>query len=94
MVGRARLSYDELSTSLIEVEAILNSRPLTYISSNDLDEPLTPSHLMIYSVSRTIYVTAKKRNIYLIHREYSVRKYGTLTRYLISFGNVGARSTY
>ena len=26
---------------------IINSRPLTYISSDDLDEPLTPSHLLI-----------------------------------------------
>ena len=26
---------------------VLNSRPLTYISADDLDEPLTPSHLMV-----------------------------------------------
>ena len=30
-----------------EVEAILNSRPLTYISSKDVEEPLTPSHLIL-----------------------------------------------
>ena len=29
-----------------EVEAVLNSRPLTYVSSEDVEEPLTPSHLM------------------------------------------------
>ena len=47
LVGRAKLSYDELYTSVTEVEAILNSRPLTYISASDLDEPLTPSHLIM-----------------------------------------------
>ena len=26
-----RLNYDELSTTLVEVEAVLNSRPLTYL---------------------------------------------------------------
>ena len=42
----ARLNYDELHTILVEVEGTLNSRPLTYVSSDDPEEPLTPSHLM------------------------------------------------
>ena len=45
-IGRARLSYDELSTLLVEIESIINSRPLSYLSSEDLEEPLTPSHLL------------------------------------------------
>ena len=46
-IGRAKLSYDELLTTLAEVEMILNSRPLSYVSSDDMEEPLTPSHLVI-----------------------------------------------
>ena len=46
-IGRAKLSLDELTTALVEVEAVLNSRPLTYLSTDDLEEPLTPSHLLV-----------------------------------------------
>ena len=45
-IGQARLTYDELLTAVVEVEGILNSRPLSYVSSDDLEEPLTPSHLL------------------------------------------------
>lgn len=46
MAGRKKLQYEELLTLLVEIEAILNCRPLSYVSSKDLEEPLTPSHLM------------------------------------------------
>ena len=46
-IGSAKLTYDELLTSVTEVEMILNSRPLTYQSSDDVEEALTPSHLLI-----------------------------------------------
>jgi hypothetical protein len=42
----ARLSYDELNTVLTEVESVLNSRPLTYVESGEMEEALTPSHLL------------------------------------------------
>ena len=45
-VGRANFSLDELITSLAEIEAVINSRPLSYVSSDDLEEPITPSHLI------------------------------------------------
>eukprot|EP00731_Ephydatia_muelleri_P023359 Em0015g942a len=47
VIGRARLSLDELSTAVVDVEGILNSRPLTYVSTEELEEPLTPSHLLV-----------------------------------------------
>ena len=43
-----RLTEDVLSTALIEVENILNSRPITGVSSDHQDpEPLTPNHLLL-----------------------------------------------
>lgn len=47
VLGKAQLSYEELETVLIEVEGVLNSRPLTYVYSDTTEEPLTPSHLVI-----------------------------------------------
>ena len=45
-IGGAKLTYEELLTVVVEAEAILNSRPLSYVSTEDLEEPLTPSHLL------------------------------------------------
>ncbi len=47
VIGRAHLSQDELLTAVTEIEAVINSRPLSYISANDLEEALTPSHLIV-----------------------------------------------
>ena len=42
----AQLNYEELTTVLAEVEAIINSRPLTYMYSDNINEALSPSHLI------------------------------------------------
>ena len=42
----ARVSYEELQTLLTETECTINSLPLTFVSSEDVEEPLTPSHLI------------------------------------------------
>ena len=47
MIGKAKFSYYELLTAITEVEMIVNSRPISYMSTDDLEEPLTPSHLLI-----------------------------------------------
>ena len=47
IIGRARLNYDELLTAITEVEMIINSRPLTYLSSDDVEAPLTPAHFLM-----------------------------------------------
>lgn len=46
-IGQANLTYDELLTVVTEAEMIVNSRPLSYITADDFDEPITPLHLMI-----------------------------------------------
>ena len=46
-IGQAKLSYDELLTTVIEAELIINSRPLSYLTVDDMEEPLTPAHLLV-----------------------------------------------
>ena len=46
ILGKARLSYEELETVLIQIEAVVNSRPLTYLYDDEVLDPLTPSHLL------------------------------------------------
>ena len=46
VVGGARLRKDELLTVVSEIEAVLNSCPLSYVSTEDFEEPITPSHLL------------------------------------------------
>ena len=45
-LGNARLSYEELLTVLVEVECMLNARPLTCEYNKVHGEVLTPSHLI------------------------------------------------
>jgi len=45
-LGRSLITLDELNTLVIEVEAVINDRPITYITSDIGDsDPLTPSML-------------------------------------------------
>ena len=46
-LSRALLTFEELATVLYEIEAVINSRPLTVVGSNADDmPPITPSQLM------------------------------------------------
>ena len=47
-VGRSLLTFEELCTLVVEIEATLNNRPLTYIYDDEegLSYPLTPADLI------------------------------------------------
>ncbi|XP_057711992.1 uncharacterized protein LOC130929085 [Corythoichthys intestinalis] len=48
ILGKTSLNFEELTTTLAEVEAVLNSRPLSYVSSDASEpQPLTPSHFLV-----------------------------------------------
>jgi len=47
VIGRAKLTYDKLLTVVVEIESIINSRPLSYVTPDDLEKPLTPLHLLM-----------------------------------------------
>ena len=45
-LGRAKLDFNELLTVLREIELILNSKPLTYVTDDVADDILTPNHVL------------------------------------------------
>lgn len=48
VVGDVRLTFEELTTVLVQIEACLNSRPLTPLpDSDDGIDALTPGHFLI-----------------------------------------------
>uniref|UniRef100_A0ABD2XDY7 Integrase catalytic domain-containing protein n=1 Tax=Trichogramma kaykai TaxID=54128 RepID=A0ABD2XDY7_9HYME len=52
MVGDALLTYEEFATLLTQIEAILNSRPLTELGEDPKNDPvLTPAHQLIQESS-------------------------------------------
>ncbi|GIX68451.1 reverse transcriptase [Caerostris darwini] len=56
ILGRALLTFEEVSTILTEIEAVINMRPLTY-TTNDLGEtePLTPAHFLHFGKTEFSY---------------------------------------
>ena len=47
-LGRSSLTYDQLATLIVEIEGIINSRPLTYLADDQdgISGSLSPSHLI------------------------------------------------
>ena len=46
ILGSAKLNFEELLTVLVQIENMMDARPLTYLSEENCDEHITPSHLM------------------------------------------------
>ena len=50
VLGRSFITFEALQTLAVEIEAVLNDRPLTYLSADMNDpDPLTPSHLLLWT---------------------------------------------
>ena len=47
VIGDTKLTFEELTTVLAQIEACLNSRPLTSLPDDDGIEALTPGHFLI-----------------------------------------------
>lgn len=66
-LGKGSFNFEQLSTVLAEVEAVVNSRPLTYVSADAKElEVLTPAHFLALGrltvlPHHEVHVTAMKR---------------------------------
>ena len=74
-LGKALLDRSVLETVLFEVEASINSRPLTYVEEDS--NPLTPSHFLLgrsspLSSVHTDFVPKSERDFLLMKEEHSV----------------------
>ena len=47
MLSHETSSYHELLIELVEVKKVLTSHPLTVVSAEDIEKPLTSSHLIV-----------------------------------------------
>eukprot|EP00117_Sycon_ciliatum_P047422 scpid81855/ scgid33870/ len=45
-IGRSFLTHYEFETLLVEVEAVVNARPLTYVSDDPTQLVITPAHFL------------------------------------------------
>ena len=94
LLGNAKLNYEELSTIMAEVEAVLNSRPLTYMYSEDIETPLTPSHLVMGKRLLNLPDTTVKESNEVDLRSDLTRRAKYLRHSLFIFGIDSEESTF
>ena len=93
-IGWAKLSYDELVTVVTEGEMILNCQPISYVSSEDLEEPLTPSHLIVGRRLSTLPEIVLLMQILEFYRMTWTEEQNTLIWFWLIFGSVGEENTF
>ena len=56
MIGRSCLTFEEINTLLVEIECVVNARPITNIKHDQdgINVAFSPSHLILYMDSAYI----------------------------------------
>lgn len=98
VLGRSLINLDVLNTVISEIEAILNDRPLTYVTTDPLDEdPLTPSHLLYGRKIKTLpypsTVDVNENFTSDLTHDNVNKRYNVRTNLFSSFGVDGGGST-
>ena len=72
VIGNSVLTYEDFQTVLVQIEGILNSRPISPLSTDPTDlNPLTPAHFLLGRPSNAIPeadITQVKENALNIHQ--------------------------
>ena len=66
ILKNSSLTYEELETVLIEVENIINNRPLTYIDTETTEQVLTPNHLIFgrsLPIANQLFTSQKSKGV-------------------------------
>ena len=89
ILGSKRLSFDIFETIMVEVEAILNSRPMTNVADQpENEEPLTLNHFLIQRPYSSLPPRTLETNSQLVSRSGS-----TCSSWWTTCGGVWLRST-
>ena len=74
VLGRATLNFEQLRTLMVEIESVINARPITYVydDTNSISYPLTPSDL-IYDRRVTLTPNSAHHEIISTHQSLTRR---------------------
>ncbi|XP_042900642.1 uncharacterized protein [Parasteatoda tepidariorum] len=76
IIGKSSLTLKELETVFLEIEAMINSRPITYLYNEPSEpSPLTPSHFLVGKRLMSLPVVKYKPNDLIVNRDSLTKRY-------------------